>query len=167
MAFVALTNKNPGDPVLADDFNDIKSNFDDHESRMSSLETTFSSVEMYVGEFTGPFETGLKFFPSPVSRNFTAVNASFTIDLVGSATGILEFDIKKTSGTLDPSGAVSIFTTKPSINYSTASDGDTSTNFVLDVTTKNFTAGDFFYFEITQAPTGPVELVVLNFYGEV
>ena len=169
MAYVAPTTKAPGDPVTADDYNLLGDNAIDHETRISNVEVVNAKVPMYVGTFMGnnTFATLSKYAPYPVSANFTATSAKFTIDLVGTLTGTLEIDVKKVTGTLNPAGAVSIFTTKPSMNLATAVNYQTSSNFVFDVANKNFVAGDFFYLEITSMPTGgALGPVVLNFFGE-
>lgn len=155
MPFVVLATKNVGDPVTATDFNLIKTNFDDHESRLSLVETAAGNIEVFnaVIHNAAAFTTLTGFIFWKAKYSFTLTTAEVGIFTKGALTGTLEIDIKK-SNSRDFTAAPSIFTTKPSITYASASDYDDSTNAVFDNTLKNMTNGQWLRFDITQMPTG-------------
>lgn len=169
MAFVSLPTRNVGDPVVIDDIIQTKLNFDDHETRISQLETNDSRIVVYNGVIYNASNfstlTGILFRRMP--QNFTLTSATITIFTVAGITGTLQVDVKKNTS-LNPAGMTSVFTTRPSVNYSIVSNYDVSTNAVFDPINKNITAGDYLRVDITSMPTaGVVPRFLLQVYGEI
>lgn len=134
----------------------IKDNLDDLDSRVSSVEASASKIVIFDelvinASGLGSTITGLDVYRVQSSIDMTDVKVG--IFEKGSFTGNLEIDIKVSSNT-DFSSAVSIFTTKPRIVYSTASSYDESNNAVLNGTTKALTEGDYLRLDVTEMPAG-------------
>ena len=134
----------------------IKDNLDDLNSRILTVEATGGKViifdEIVINAATlesGGSISGLDIYRIPSS--FDLIDAKIYIFEKGSLTGNLEMDIK-VSSSADFTSAVSVFTTKPKIDYSTASDYDESTNAVFDITNKVMTAGEYLKLDITELP---------------
>lgn len=168
MAFTAITPVNPGDPVSATDFNTAIGDLNDHESRISSVEVLGSRVSVFefpvMNASSSNTMTGLVYFRAPT--DFILIEAKLAAYEIGGRTGILEIDIKKTAS-LDPTGAVSVFTTKPSINYSTASDYDESSNAVISPINGSILEGEYLRLDLTSMPSPLVGKFYLAVYGEV
>lgn len=133
----------------------IKDNLDDLDSRMTAIEGSAGKIiildEIVYNAASFSSTTGLAFYRCAADFNLT--DAKVSIFTKGSLTGTLEVDIQKASST-DFTSSVSVFTTKPSIAYATASDYDESINAVFDNTNKAVTAGDYLRFDITSMPAG-------------
>lgn len=152
-------------------FQKIKDNFDNHETRLASVEASASKIEVinaivYNGQAAGT-TTGLYIYRA--AEAFTLNDAKVAIfDVSGASfsSGNIEFDIKKASSP-DFTSAVSVFTTKPSLAY-TASSYTESSNAVFDATNADVSAGDYLRLDITEFFVGDV---LSNFqiflYGEV
>lgn len=169
MPFTSLPTRNVGDPVFANDNVLIKDNFDDHESRISALEANdkriivFNATVYNAASFSTA--TGLAFYRA--IQDFTLTEAIITIFTKGSLTGTLEIDIKK-STSLNPVGFGSVFTTKPSITYASASDYDDSINAVFDITNKSVAQDEWLRFDISQTPaSGIISKFHLILKGEI
>jgi len=171
MAFtiINLSEIEVGDPVTASLMAKVKGNDDDHEARIVALEGNDKRVDVFNDQWFNPnvFSTltGLEMWRA--SQDFTLTEGIAGIFLKGSLAGTFEIDIKK-SPDRDPSNFVTVFTTKPSITFASASDYDDSVNGVYDNTAKNVTAGDYLRLDITQMPTGgALTKFYIHVYGEV
>lgn len=158
-----------GSAIKKELWDKVKNNFDDLNSRVNTLETVATKVpviKFYVLNASSfSTATGLHYYESDI--DFTITSAFIRIFEKGSLSGNLEIDIKKSTTDLDGTSFVSIFTTKPKIDYSLASDYDASTNQVFDAGQINVAVGDFIRFDITQAPTsGVISKFLLTVYGE-
>lgn len=135
----------------------VKDNLDDHEDRINSIEGSSSSIQVFNEEiYSASAAAGITAFlewRAPFS--FNLLDAKIGIKEINSRTGPLEIDIRKSSDG-DESIATTVFTTKPSVNYSTASAFDESTNVILDNAAKAVSEGDYLFFDITATPTGVV-----------
>lgn len=170
MAFVTIPSNaiDVGDPITKDLFDKIKDNFDDHESRLNSVESGNARVEILEGPVLlgGLIVTATGLMHYVASRSFTLTECRIGIfEKNGISSGTLEIDIKKNT-TFDNTGMVTVFTTRPSINYATASDYDFSTNQAFDGTKINIVADDVLRFDLTSIPAG-VGKFYIQFYGEV
>jgi len=172
MAFSSIPSAliNVGKAVKKEIFTYIKDNFDDHESRINSLEGGSSGIVIFdeivvnaASLFDGGSITGLDYYRA--SSNFSLLTAIVYIFEVGTITGTLEIDFQKSSSA-DFTSSVSVFTTKPSVNYSTASDYDESSNAVFDSGVQDISTGDYLRFDITQLPTGYVGKFGIYLVGE-
>jgi hypothetical protein len=171
MAFVTI---NPlsievGDPIKAELFDLIKSNSDDHESRINSLETTAKRIELIEFQVSNASSassfTGMYYLP--INDTLTITNAFVTIFEKGSLTGNLEIDIKRSTTNLDDTSFTSIFTTKPKIVFSTASDYEISSNQVFSPSIINLSPGDYLRLDVTELPTnGVIGKFLVTCYGE-
>lgn len=136
----------------------IKDNLDDLNSRLSTVEgaagkiIVFDEIVLNAATLdTGGTITGLDVFRG--SASFDLIDAKvFIFEKAGITTGTLEVDFQKSSSP-DFTSSVSVFTTKPSIDYSTASDYDESTNAVFDATNKSITEGDYLRFDVSSLPS--------------
>jgi ribosomal protein S28E/S33 len=169
MPFVSLPTRNVGDPVVIDDIILTKENFDDHESRISQLELNDNRIDVYNGVIynANSFSTLTGILTRRMRQSFTLTSATITIFDKTGITGTLQVDIKKNT-TLNPVGFSSVFTTQPSVNYTTAASYSTSTNAVFDITGQNVATGDYLKIDITSMPTsGVVSRFLLTVYGEI
>lgn len=155
---------NVGKSVKKDLFQDVIANLDDHETRLNALSGGSGPVEIYNSEFrnisTALILTGV--FYKKVSANAQITQAQIQIDSKdGITTGTLEYDIKKSStinGTY-----VSIFTTKPAINYASDAAG-TSRDGVLNAG-QSVIQGDFLRIDFTNVPAGVISKVHVMING--
>lgn len=135
-------------------FSKIVGNLDDLNSRATILEAGASKVVIWDDRVVLPVNsasfTGLDLWKSPSA--FNLLDAKVAIQTVAGITGILEMDVLK-SPDLDPANFNSVFTTKPSIDYSGASDYDESTNAVFDITQQSVAQGDWLRLDISQIPS--------------
>lgn len=169
MAFTTIPSAliNVGKAIKKEIFTYVKDNFDDHESRLNTIEAGGStSIEIFndlVSVASTDTYTGIDYF---------VCYAPTTLDTVeirifakgGITSGILEIDILKSTSDLDDSNFSSILTTKASIDFSTASDYDVSVNAVIDGDTSALTQGDILRLDITSIPAG-LESFVVNVSG--
>jgi hypothetical protein len=171
---MAFTTINPsaievGDPLTKDLFDTIKANEDDHESRLNTLETNASRVEIFALDIrnadSSPSFTGFAY--ARMISDITITNAFVEIYEKGSLTGALEIDIKRSTTDKNDTSFTSIFTTKPKITMASASDYDTSTNQVFAPSQINLSVGDYLRLDITELPTsGVIGKFIVTCYGE-
>jgi hypothetical protein len=171
MAFTSISNSiiKVGSAIKAELLAIIKNNFDDIDARINQLEVGASKVpivKFYVLNGSSfSTATGLYYWES--NDTFTITNAYVQIFENESLTGTFEVDIKKSTTNLDGPSFSSIFSTKPSINFSTAANYAKSTNQVFDGTKIQMIAGQYLRFDITQAPTsGVMSKFLITVYGE-
>lgn len=157
MAFVTIPSGSidVGDPITKDLWDKVKDNFDDHEARLNSVSSAQNRIIVfdtcYINGVSATTLTGLDDFTATTDMTFVACHVQ--IYEKGSLTGALEIDIKVNS-TPDNTGMTSIFSTKPKITYSGASDYDKSTNQVFDVVNNAADSGDNIRLDITELPGG-------------
>lgn len=153
MAFTAIVNTEieSGDPTTQDLWTKVKTDFDDHETRIVSLEggsaVVYRPLEFIV---SGPYGQYVPFNNTGVIRlnfNINILAGRLLIHTAGSS-GTTEIDFKYKSG----AGAwTTIFSTKPSVAQSSG-DYAVSTNGVLSVTA--LSAGDLLRMDITTTQAG-------------
>jgi len=135
----------------------VKDSLDDLNTRTLGLESTAGKIFVYdeIVKNTSSMSSyaGLDIWRAPAG--FSLTDAKIYIFTVGALTGTLEMDIKKSSSP-DFTAAVSVFTTKPSIDFSTASDYDVSTNAVFDSTNKIISTGDYLKLDMTSMPSNGI-----------
>lgn len=157
MPFVTIdpTLIEAGDPVTEDLFSTIKDNEDNLDSRVTALEGTASKIIVYNGIFCNASSagslTGLMFERIPA--DFTITDAKVYIFTKGSLTGNLELDVRKSSSA-DFTSDSSIFSTKPKLDFSVASNYAESSNAVIS--SGGFTAGQYLRIDMTSLPAGGV-----------
>lgn len=157
-----------GDPIKAELFNKIKNSLDDLDSRTTNVEAGVGKVIVFdylVGNAnTAATITGIVDFEA--YSDFTLTYAAVQIYEKGSLTGNLEIDVKLSTTDLDDGSFNSVFSTLPSIDYSTASDYDKSTNAVFSTTT--ISTGDYLRLDITELPSnGAIGKFRVLVYGEL
>lgn len=157
MAFTAFTTGEieAGDSVTQDLWTKVKTDFDDHESRIVSLEGgSATAYPFWLWHCYGYYSD-----MAPVntdSRNLGVIEVPFNINIqaarvrihIAGSSGTTEIDIKKKTG----AGAwTSIFSTLPSV-ASGAGNWAISTNAVLSIT--SLATGDLLRAELSTAQSG-------------
>lgn len=164
MAYSAFNSSEiaAGQPVKQELWQKVKDNFDDHETRISSLEAGTATT-------TAPLEfavLGAHYLPGPAQTQVAVMRIPFAITLTdvklfvvdAGSSGTLQVDIQKKSG----GGAfATIFSTKPSVAFG-AGNLSTSTNAALSVT--SVANGDFLRLDLTTVMTGCDEFYVYVYY---
>ncbi len=157
MSFTAITSGEiaSGKPVAATTQTKIKDNFDDHESRIETLEAgtaVFAPIIWRVYSRPMVLENVIKV---TTNFSFTITGVRILVDQAGSA-GVLEVDILRKRG----GGAYeSIFTAEPAIDYSEGDDA-LSDAATLDATKVNIEAGDILRLDITSIQTAGKNFLV-------
>lgn len=159
-----------GDAIKAELFTKIKDNFDDHESRINALSVSAGKVTVFkylmLNGSNFPTATGLDYFQA--IEDFTLTSAVIRIFEKGSLTGAVEIDVKKSVTNMDNSSFSTVFTTKPKIDYSSASDYGFSINQAFNSGQIDIKAGDILRLDITETPSnGVLPKMQLIIYGEV
>jgi hypothetical protein len=145
---INTTEIESGKPVASTTQTKIKENFDDHESRIQTLEGGSAVYPPIVFRVNGTPEVITNVFKTTTNFSFTITGARLLIDEAGSA-GTLEVNIlrKRGAGSYE-----TIFTTRPSVAY-TAGDDALSSNAVLDASKVDIEAGDILRMDITSIQT--------------
>ena len=151
MAFVSIPSDDiaTGKPTKQELFQTIKDNFDDHESRLTTVEGSVGSffpIEFLVNGRITSRGTQSEILTQRIPFNINILGARLQI-LDDITTGTLEVDLR--TGATEP-GATSIFSTRPSLS-STDSKYDVSTNQILSTTTLNAT--ELLILDTTIVPT--------------
>lgn len=158
-----------GKAIKAELWSLVKNNFDDHETRINSIETTSTKIPIikFYALNASSFSTATGLYYWESNDNFTITSAYVQIFEKGTLAGTFEIDIKKSTTNLDDPSFTSIFTTKPSIAFASASDYDKSTNQVFDASKINIVSGNYLRFDITQMPNSAVmSKFLITVYGE-
>jgi hypothetical protein len=158
-----------GQPIKADLISLIKTNEDDLNTRLTTVESSSRKVQVFkfymMNASSFSTATGLAIFRA--EESFTLTKGAFQIFSLGTLTGFLEIDVLKNTGNLDTGTWATVFTTKPKITYATAAAGDITTNQVFAAGSIAMTAGQYLRLDITIAPTGGViPRILLDIYGE-
>jgi len=171
MAFTSISSLviQVGKAIKRELFTNIKDNFDNHETRLNLVETNASKVPVFeyliLNGSSFSTATGLNYFEATTS--FTITDAYVRIFEKGALAGVLQVDVKRSVTNLASGSFVTIFTTKPSVDYAVVADYGASTNAVFDPGQINISPGDYLRFDITTAPTGGVfSKFILKVYGE-
>lgn len=167
MAFTSLNPKVVGDAIKKDDWDNTKDNFDDHEGRITGVESSISKVIVFDSEVSAPSSaqslTGITHFRALQAFTVTAVQVEI-FEKGAISSGILSLDVKKNT-TPDDTGMVSITTTEASIDFSTASDYDTDLAD-LDITQQDILVDEVLRVDITSKPASLGRFRILV-YGEI
>jgi hypothetical protein len=148
-------------------FQDLVNNEDDLNTRVGDLEGAAAKIIVFEGDVinvnTASSLTGIAMFTA--SNNFNLTSAEVGVyDLPAGITGTLEIDIRK-STTRDFTTDVSVFTTRPSINLSAASDYEDSTNAVFDAGESDITSGEALKLNITSLGSEVLKRIYIKVYG--
>lgn len=144
-----------GEPTTTTTQNKIKNDLDDHEDRIQALEAVIVDFLPITMEVNGYYYVNDNVLKTTSNSALTITGARILVNVAGSS-GTLEIDIKKKRGV----GAyTSIFTTKPSLVYSTGDDA-LSSNAVLDSSQVDIQAGDILRLDITSAQVDGVGFLV-------
>jgi hypothetical protein len=171
MAFSTIisTTIQVGKAIKKELFDLIKGNFDDHETRINSLETGAAVKNIF--EFlvfnasSASTLTGLYYYEA--IQDFTLTDGFIRIFETGALTGTLEVDIEVSTTDLDDTSFSSVFTTAPEIDFATASDYDASTNQVFNPTKVDIVKGNFLRINVLSMPTnGVLGKFFVYAYGE-
>lgn len=156
MAFTPIDPNDiqPGLPVRAELMELVRTNFDDHESRISATEAAFANtvpLEFQVwGKYTSVSAPNLDVASLVIPFDLTFVGCLIYNREAGTA-GTLEIDLR--SG--DAGGPyTTIFTTRPSLAFGTG-DEAVSVNAIIDATNSTALAGQVLKLDITSHQTGP------------
>lgn len=159
MAFSSLSSAlyAVGRAVTRQLFHTLKTNQDDIQTRMLTLEASANKIVFFDGQILNAAR-----YASATAVIFHRVEADIDItdckiaiyDKNSISSGTLEIDVQKASGGNDFSASVSVFTTRPSLDLSVASNYTESNNAVLSLTNKVLSEGDYIRIDITSLPTG-------------
>lgn len=161
-----------GSPIKKELLDLIKSNEDDLDSRATALEGNANKIVIF-NEIVrnaatlsgGGTVTGLDLYRCEGDFNLT--DCKIAIFTKGSLTGNLEIDVQIASSA-DFTSSNSVFTTKPKIVYSTASDYDESANTVFNPSYQSVSAGDYLRLDISELPSGgTISKFIIYFLGEI
>ena len=158
MAFTAIDPNTieVGDAIKKDLFDLIKSNFDDHEARITALGTgagriSLINTDILIGSNGDGFLTGA--LHVEVIQDCIVTQGAIQLFLIAPATtGSLTVDVKKNT-TTNPSGFNSIFSAAPTINVATAANYDRATGTV-NPAEQSLVVGDILRVDITGLPAG-------------
>ncbi len=136
----------------------VRTNFDDHESRIQALEAGSTGLPPIIFSVSGRYsDWGAidEVIFTTATYTFDITGARIIIRDAGSA-GTLEIDIKKKRG---GGSWTSIFTTKPSVLFS-AGDYAVSSNAIFDPDEIDVIAGDLLRLDITSVQTDATGFIV-------
>lgn len=170
MAFISIPSAliQVGKPLIKLLFDYIKDDLDDLDSRVGLVEGSAFKKEVYdhVLRSRGNSATLTGFNVTRMDSAFDLTDAKVIIgDITGSFTGTLEFDIRKSS-TRDFTTSVSVFTTKPSIDMTTAVDYQESVNAVFDTNNNSVVEGDWLRLDISSMPSPRLNCFNVYLIGE-
>lgn len=161
MSFTAITTGEieSGKPVRNDTQEKVRTNFNDHESRLQSLEggsaTTYPPMIFRVGGPYGYYPAADGILKTTTNFPITITGVRILIDTAGSS-GTTEIDVKYKRG----GGAwTSILTTKPSVSYSAGNDA-LSSNGVVNPAEADLQAGDIIRLDTTSVQTNGIGFLV-------
>ena len=146
----------------------VKDNFDDHEARLQTFEGAAKKIVVFDGLVKNASSastlTGLTCWRAP--SDFTLIDARISIFEKGSLTGTLEINVRKATSN-DDTGAVSVFTTRPSIDVTAGASYDESSNAVFDNSNKEVSEGDRLFLDVTSLPSPVIGKFKIYLIGEV
>jgi len=145
-----------GRPIIKTIFDTLRINQNDLNTRLLTVEASTNKIRFFDGTIytAATFATATGFLFHRVESNITLTDCKITLfDFTGITSGTIEVDVQKASSA-DFTSSVSVFTTKPSLDLSTALNYDESTNTVFSGTNKILSEGDYIRIDITSLPTG-------------
>lgn len=156
MAFSAITSGEitSGKPVAATTQTKIKDNFDDHEARIESLESSISNFLPIILSVNGYYFVATNVLKTTANSSLTITGGRILINTAGSS-GTTQVDILRSRASVSGGAYLSIFSTKPSVASSAGNDA-LSSNGVLDLTKVDIIAGDILRLDITSAQVNAV-----------
>lgn len=161
MSFSTITTAEiaTGKPNANSTWTKAKDNFDNHESRIVSLEggsaTTYPPIILRVNGYYGSIGAQTGLLKTVTNFALTITGVRIYIDTAGSS-GSTTCDIKVSYA----GGAyTSIFTTLPTVAFGAGNDG-VSTNAVLDAARVDLAAGDIIRLDTTATQTGGKDFMV-------
>ena len=157
MAFVTIpsTSTDVGAPITKDLMDTLRTNANDHETRISAMEANAPLVYILNGDmsFAGFDISNPNIF---YYKAKTAIDITdFRVQLFtkqGITTGTLQFDLQKATNTNDTNFAT-ILTANLSVNFATATDY-TEYTASLDGTKTTIAAGSVLRIKVMSIPTG-------------
>jgi hypothetical protein len=158
MAFTTLAQAliAVGQPLKKLIFQTLKDNQDFIEARVTSVEASTNKIMFFDGVIsnaaTYATATGLIFHRVQAAIDVTDCKVVI-FDKGGISSGVLQLDVQKATSA-DFSASVSIFTTKPSLDLSTAANYAESGNMVLSSSNKVLSEGDYIRIDVSSLPTG-------------
>ena len=162
MAFVTIPSSliAVGKSVVQALFQNIKDNEDALNTRLTSIESVANKKVFWNGQVRGAsnFTVGTNASQIRVEAGMDITDVIIAIDTTAITSGTLEIDILKATGTGNGPNfttSVSIFTTKPSIDFSTVSNYDDSTDHtaaVISVTNGAIVEGDWLQLNVSSKP---------------
>jgi hypothetical protein len=165
MAFTALTTGEitSGQPVSSTTQGKIKTNFDDHETRIGSIESGSSvAYPPLIMRVNGSYRTKTAILKTTCNFNLMVSGLRLIIDHAGTL-GTTQVDVKFKRG----AGAwTSILTTLPSVSY-TSGDDAVSTNAVLNPTYSTLQGGDLIRLDVVSVQTSSMSFMVRIDYSKV
>lgn len=169
MAFLPIDTNTikVGDPITKDLWDLLKSNFDDHESRLNSLATSTVSISVLDGDvdFVGYSSLDPNIFHYKVRQDFSIDD--FRVQLFtkqGITSGTLSFDLQKSINT-NNSNFASILSGAFSFNF--ASDADYSEKVAtLNASLNSVTVGNVLRVVVTNVPFGFNGKILMNIGGQ-
>ena len=148
-----------GKAVVKQLFQGIKDNQDDLNTRLSSVEALGNKRvfwdDLVRGASNFTVGTNAAQLRIEAAIDITDVIIAIYADTTAITSGTLEIDIIKATGAGDGpdfTTSVSVFTTKPSIDFSTASDYDESINAIISVVNGSLVEGDYIQLNVTSKP---------------
>ena len=143
-----------GKAVKKEIFSLVKGNLDDHEERLSNVEAVGTAVEILNNDviISNPSNTftGMSYFKAPFDFTLSACSIQI-FEKGGITSGELEVDILKNTSP-DDTGMTTVFTTKPNIDFDTATDYEEDSGVFSG--TGQVNEGDILRFDITSIPQG-------------
>lgn len=157
MAFTSLTTTQvaPGQPVTGTLMGLIKTDLDDHQTRLTIVEgggsTIYAPIVLSVFGYYDALGVQTDLVRTTCNFNLQIIGAYIITDIAGTS-GTLQVDLKfrRPSATVGQAGYVwtSIFTTQPLIAYTAGSDATSATG-VLNPTYSTLLAGDLLRLDTT------------------
>lgn len=169
MAFTAIPASwiEVGQAIKKRLFQRVSDNLDDLDTRVSDVEASVSKIVLWDGNIyrIGSYATSSGILFHRVESGLTLTDCKVWIyDKGGLSSGTIEVDVQK-STSADFTSSVSVFTTRPSLDMSTASSYDESNNAVFNTSNNTASEGDYLRIDVTSIPSG-LGVVGLFLVGE-
>jgi len=170
MAFSSLAQAliEVGKSVKKEIFQTLKNNQDDLDSRVTTFESLAKKVVVFDASIknASSASTLTAFYAYRIPSAMTLIDAKVVAYTIGGRTGTLEVNVRKGTSS-DQSTGVSVFTTRPSLDYGTASDFDESSNTVFDNNNKDLVEGNYLFFDVTSLPSPVLGAFLIYVIAEV
>jgi len=158
MAYTTINNTDieVGKPIKKELFDRIKSNFDDHETRLLALsggsgKLSLINHDIVIGSNASGLLAGAIYIE--VVQDCIATEGAIQFFAKSPASsGSLTVDIKKNTST-NPTGFTSLFTSAPTLNAASAPDFTRATG-TINPSTQVLNIGDILRVDVTSLPVG-------------